>query len=161
MDGAHGRELGLVGGIKLPSRFFEKVEKTPTCWLWSGARSKGYGVFGIPKTRRNARAHRLSYLFHVGPIPIGLELDHLCRVPACVNPAHLEPVTHQINTARGVAGQATGRQMRSRTHCPSGHPYDKKNTRIRPNGSRVCMACHVVAKRRRRDARRAKGLKVT
>lgn len=79
-------------------------------------------------------AYRFAYEFLVGPIPDGLELDHLCRVRLCVNPAHLEPVTHAENNKRaGVA----------KTHCKWGHPYNEANTyrrRDRP-GNRQCRVC--------------------
>lgn len=70
------------------------------CWIWNGAISRyGYGVFN-PCHAKVERAHRRVYQELVGPIPEGLVLDHLCRVKACVNPAHLEPVTTQENTRR-------------------------------------------------------------
>lgn len=74
------------------------------CWLWTGATSpQGYGRFnaGLREDARNVLAHRWSYEHHVGPIPDGLDLDHLCRVRHCVNPEHLEPVTRQENVQRG------------------------------------------------------------
>jgi len=70
------------------------------CWLWSGARNRaGYGVIGINLASK--LAHRISYEAFVGPVPEGLELDHLCKTKACVNPAHLEPVTRAENVKRG------------------------------------------------------------
>lgn len=93
----------MGGSRKFPERFWAKVEKTETCWLWHGYRNKlGYGRVGDPKdTRRNVMAYRVAYELERGPIPPGFELDHLCRVPACVNPAHLEAVTHRENVMRG------------------------------------------------------------
>ena len=85
------------------ARFWSKVEKTETCWIWRGARDdKGYGSLGI--NGKILRAHRVSYEWLIGPIPEGLVLDHLCRVPPCVNPAHLEPVTQGENSRRGIRG---------------------------------------------------------
>jgi HNH endonuclease len=82
-------------------RFWAKVDKTESCWLWTGALAKGYGQFGGTRKQR-IQAHRWAYQELVGSIPEGLELDHLCRVRRCVNPAHLEPVTHSVNIMRSV-----------------------------------------------------------
>lgn len=81
-------------------RFWARFERAPDgCWLWTGPLySNGYGEFNFDG--RNRRAHRFAYDRLVGPIPDGLELDHLCRVRRCVNPAHLEPVTHEENVRR-------------------------------------------------------------
>lgn len=82
-------------------RFWTKVVKTDTCWLWTGhLNSKGYGQLNVGK--RLPMAHRLSYEWAVGEIPTGLVIDHLCRVRNCVNPDHLEPVTTAVNNARGL-----------------------------------------------------------
>jgi hypothetical protein len=91
------------------------------------------GVNAIP-----ARAYRITYETLVGPVPNGLELDHLCRVRACVNPGHLEPVTHRVNTLRGETVAA--RNARA-THCPAGHPYDEVNTYADRLGRRSCREC--------------------
>jgi hypothetical protein len=74
------------------------------CWLWRGPRN-GHGYGNIGRGGRGnglASAHRLSYELHVGPIPEGRDIDHLCRTPLCVNPAHLEPVSRGLNTHRGI-----------------------------------------------------------
>lgn len=88
----------------LADRFWEKVEKTETCWNWTASlNGNGYGQFALetwPLVLRGA--HRIAYLLVVGPIPEGLDLDHLCRNRRCVNPAHLEPVTRQVNLRRGT-----------------------------------------------------------
>lgn len=132
-------------------RFFQKVQKTEGCWLWTAALSHGYGRF-MRDDRTAAGAHRWSYEYHVGPIPDGLVLDHLCRTPACVNPAHLEPVTQGVNSTRRPVP----------THCPQGHPFDEANTYVnekphpysrRPN--RLCRACGAERARAKRAARKA------
>lgn len=81
-------------------RFWAKVKKTKTCWLWTAASSRGYGQLGINK--KLIYAHRFSYELHRGKIPQGLHIDHLCRVKKCVNPRHLEVVTQRQNTIRGI-----------------------------------------------------------
>ncbi|MGZ6854085.1 MAG: HNH endonuclease [Mycobacteriaceae bacterium] len=87
----------------------------------------------------------------VGPIPRGLELDHLCRNRRCVNPDHLEPVSHRENCHRAELGVAAADIMRSRTHCPRGHKYDQSNTYRTPKGYRVCRTCHRDRERSRRS----------
>lgn len=80
-------------------RFLAKVEKTPTCWLWTGTKNpNGYGRFS--HNGRTVQAHRFSYEMHIDTIPPGMQLDHLCRVRHCVRPNHLEPVTQQENLSR-------------------------------------------------------------
>jgi hypothetical protein len=82
-------------------RFWAKVNKTGDCWLWTAGLDKdGYGRFRVSPTRL-AKAHRFAYEVSVGPIPDGLEIDHLCFVRSCVRPQHLEAVTHDENLARG------------------------------------------------------------
>lgn len=80
--------------------FMTKVNKTESCWLWERGTNGGYGMYWF--RGRNIAAHRFAYEALVGPIPEGLELDHTCRVKRCVNPAHLEPVTHRENILRGA-----------------------------------------------------------
>lgn len=119
-------------------RFWEKVEKTDSCWLWHGARMRtGHGRFYDGNAR--IAAHRFSYTEMVGPIPEGLVLDHLCMNPPCVNPVHLEPVTSRENLARAVVAH---RPM----YCPQGHPYSEANTDNR-NGRRYCIACRTTRSR--------------
>ncbi len=120
------------------------------CWEWIGARWRlGYGKFNVGE--RRVAAHRFGYEMLVGPIPEGLDLDHLCRNPWCVNPDHLEPVTRTENTRRGIAGITNAARQRSISECPAGHPYDEENTYYAARGSRNCRACD----RQRRAERRA------
>jgi HNH endonuclease len=83
-------------------RFWEKVEQGEGCWLWTGAIDRGYGQF-VWNGRK--RAHRVAYELIIGPIPEGLELDHLCRNKSCVRPEHLEPVTKAENIRRQWASK--------------------------------------------------------
>lgn len=94
-----------------------------------------------------ASAHRWSYAVHVGPIPDGLDLDHLCRVRNCMNPEHLEPVTRQVNSARGE----TGKHMADRTHCPQGHERTPENTYRNIKGRQnECLPCRRERSRRKK-----------
>jgi hypothetical protein len=111
------------------------------CWVWTGAMLEcGYGFIAVAGKRK--LAHRLAYELAIGPIPDGLEIDHLCRVRSCINPSHLEPVSHQVNVKRGNAGKITGARNRAITHCPRGHAYSGDNLHITTRGSRWCRACH-------------------
>ena len=133
----------------LSERFWEKVDKTETCWLWTGATGGGSGYGQIWTYAGLGPAHRVAYLLLKGPIPHGLVLDHLCRTPACVNPDHLEPVTMRENILRGVGPSA---HWSKRTHCEHGHEYTPQNTYITPHGARNCRTCHreYEAARKRR-----------
>jgi len=140
-------------------RFWATVSPEPNtgCFLWTGTMSpKGYGRvwFG----GRMGAAHRVAYELVIGAIPSGLQLDHLCRVRCCVNPAHLEPVTNQENIRRGMSGC----HQRNRTHCPAGHEYAGANLHVRRRGRwviRICRACrreeNRVQKAKRRGEKRA------
>ena len=119
-------------------RFWSKVNKTKTCWLWIGSMtSLGYGQLYHNKT--TVSAHRIAYELCKGSIPKGLTIDHLCRVRHCVNPEHLEAVTGKENTLRGVGPSAINAK---KTHCPQGHPYSGNNLYIHPKRkSRMCRIC--------------------
>ncbi len=155
MNRARSRERGPSRKGDL-GRFWEKAFPEPNsgCWLWvGGLNQKGYGKFFYNK--RPAMAHRASYEMHVGPIPDGLELDHLCRVRCCVNPDHLEPVSSSENTKRGLTPALSRDRQLSKTHCPSGHPYSPENTYLRSNGDRSCRTCERDRKRIDMRRRRA------
>lgn len=124
----------------LEERFWPKVDKTSHpdgCWLWTGAKIKDYGIIHV-RGRKNVRTHRVAYELLVGPVPDGLELDHLCRNPPCCNPAHLEAVSHKVNSLRGESPWARNAR---KTHCKRGHPFDEANTYVRTTGDRACRKC--------------------
>jgi hypothetical protein len=126
-----------------PTRFEERVEVLDTgCWFWAGAKThNGYGVFNDGGW---VRAHRWAYEHFIAPIPSELTIDHLCRIPSCVNPTHLEPVTVRENTLRSpVAPTAVNAR---KTHCKRGHPFDQMNTLVRLTG-RGCKTCLRERKR--------------
>jgi hypothetical protein len=118
------------------------VDAETGCWVWQRAKNaKGYGrvLIGsrVDGTRRVVYAHRLSYELHVGPVPDGLDLDHLCRNTSCCNPAHLEPVTRRENVLRGEAPAA--KQWRL-GECNRGHAFTPENTYVN-KGKRYCRTC--------------------
>lgn len=76
-------------------RFWQKVDKTDSCWNWTAARFNGYGIFRFQGAARIA--HRISYTWRFGPIPEGIEIDHMCHNRSCVNPEHLRPATKILN----------------------------------------------------------------
>jgi hypothetical protein len=121
------------------ARFWSRVEKTDSCWLWRGTvNSNGYGVLRVDcvsgSKGRLIFTHRYAYEQIKGAIPDGLFLDHLCRVRHCCNPNHLEAVTAQINTDRGLRAK--------RERCIHGHEMSGDNVYLRPDtGGRQCLAC--------------------
>lgn len=140
----------LLSVSDVEQRFWKHVKNGPIpdyrpdlgpCVLWTGALNpKGYGQIntGSTATRRSVvkQAHRVAYELFVGPIPDGLQIDHLCRVRSCVRPSHLEVVTAVENIRRG------SNMGKRKPYCPQGHPYDEANSYIAPNGDRSCRACN-------------------
>jgi len=138
-----GGKLGSKWGLDPENlRFWSKVDASGPCWEWTAAIGKtgGYGKYSyrLDGKVKYVYAHRYAYHVLVGPVPDGLELDHLCRNRKCVNPDHLDPVTRRENVRRGVG--PTGRNM-GKTHCPFGHEYTKENTYKLKSGVRQCKMC--------------------
>jgi hypothetical protein len=130
------------------AKFFERIDESGECWLWTGAKTKGgYANFTV-YPRRTCYAHRASYEHFVGPIPEGLFIDHLCRVRHCVNPAHLEAVTMRENLLRSPVTMTS--RNAARTHCNHGHEFTPENTYWK-SGWRSCRRCHLDRDQRKRD----------
>lgn len=139
----------------LPERIASKIQIDESgCWCWIASQNKsGYALLRWNGSTR--RAHRVVYQLLVGEIPAGLQLDHLCRVRHCVNPAHLEPVTQRENLLRGDTIPA---KHATKTHCPKGHPLAGDNLvcwRLQ-RGQRDCLTCHREYQRERQRAYRAR-----
>lgn len=119
-------------------RFMRQVEiiQSSGCWEWQGTLQKnGYSTFGLEA--KSLRGHRWSYEHFIGPIPEGLQIDHLCRNRSCVNPEHLEPVTARENSRRAM-----------RASCVNGHPFSEENTYMH-GGRRYCRTCRSARNRAR------------
>lgn len=131
-------------------RLSSKTEVDGDCWIWRGA-VNDHGYPYVKVAGKAVRAHRLAYQDFAGDIPLGLELDHTCKIRRCINPAHLEPVTKLVNLRRGDSHKhgGGGRFQAAKTHCPRGHPYSKENTKVTKSGGRACRECHRACDRAR------------
>lgn len=153
----------LAAYAQLPENLLARLEVQPNgCWLWTGGVKSGgyvnYRVNGV-----STLGHRFVYETLFGPVPDGLEIDHTCHngtgCPGgacvhrrCLNPDHLEAVTHRVNTLRGNGPFADRARQ---THCIRGHEFNEKNTYVRKNGTRWCLMC----KQLRRKEARARGVR--
>jgi hypothetical protein len=132
------------------------------CWVWNwNVGPDGYGR--VPRGRRGSAipAHRLAYEYAKGPIPEGLQIDHLCRVKGCINPAHLEAVTASTNVLRGLVPVTASAHMKAvrarqtavpRTHCARGHELTAENVYVERQHrggppTRKCRECKLIARR--------------
>lgn len=132
--------------VPIEDRFWNKVIKFGNngCWLWiAGKNNYGYGCISqsINGHKTHYYAHRLAYTWLVGPIDSALELDHLCRNRACVNPAHLEQVSAKTNILRGAGLAAINAK---KTHCPHGHDISDRCNIYVYEGKRHCKACRRI-----------------
>lgn len=117
------------------------------CWCWTGAVfSKVNGKYAQIRMTSNEKksclryAHRVSYEHFVGPVPEGKELDHLCRNTLCINPQHLEPVTHKENMLRRVDI--------NKKYCKHGHKMEDDNVYLNPKGARECRTCRKISQKK-------------
>lgn len=139
-------------GHTVTERFWAKVVQDGDCWLWSGQNfsQEGYGKFSI-SAGEVKYAHLWAWEHMVGSVPDGLELDHLCLNKACVNPAHLEPVTHDINMQRALFPKFGS----SADACRNGHQRTPENrvkrSKPRPGVSGECKICNRERERARRE----------
>lgn len=135
--------------ISVEERFLAKVAKRESgCWEWTAyIRPNGYGHFG--RGGVVVMAHRASYALFVGPIPPGLEIDHVCNNRRCVNPAHLRAVTHRENTL-AAHSDCTAAVLARSTHCKQGHALTPENV-YRYGRIRKCRPCALDRAHRQRQ----------
>ena len=120
----------------ISDRVLKKIDLTDDCWLWTGSGTGGKEDYGrVYHDGTRSMAHRYIYEQTVGPIPEGLQLDHLCRTPRCVNPDHLEPVTASENARRKW-------EHIEITHCKRGHEFTEENTARDHRGHKRCRECN-------------------
>lgn len=128
-----------------------RLDHATGCHEWTKTiTGGGYGYLVVDGANRPA--HRYAYELAFGPIPAGLQIDHLCRNRKCCNPAHLEAVTQRTNILRGVGVSAINL---AKTHCPAGHPYVEGNIYYEgaQRAFRRCRECRLAQTRRRRLTR--------
>ena len=123
-------------------RFWDKVVKTDSCWLWTAGtfgRTGDYGCFYLTGGRKAIGAHIWSWEQVNGPVPEGLVLDHLCEVKLCVRPDHLNPTTHQLNILKGTSPSAVNSR---KMVCNRGHSLE--DAHVLKGGRRDCRKCRVI-----------------
>lgn len=139
------------------TNLMRRVDKTAECWLWTGTIKSRYGLYcawdASRKVKINLPAHRAVWMALRGAIPEGMELDHLCKNPICVNPNHLEPVTRDENQRRSANPSSVNGK---KAICVRGHLLDGTNLYLQPNGYRQCRECRRL-RWERYEARRKAG----
>lgn len=142
----------ILSSEEIEDRFDRSWMPEPNtgCWIWARAlNDKGYGRFCYNWTVE--RAHRVAWKIYRGEIPIGMQIDHLCRNRFCVNPNHLEVVTQQENIRRGEAGVVTKQKQKAKTHCVRGHAYEGSNLyEWERRGWRQCRKCQEINRQKRK-----------
>lgn len=142
----------IDGKYPVDDRFWSKVDASGDCWEWTAATAgRGYGHLVVAGVDRYA--HRVAWEMLVGPIPEGLQLDHLCRNIRCVNPDHLEPVTRQENIRRAFPRRGVNHRNAQKTHCKRGHLLAGSN--LVPAEHRYCRECRNLRDRREYRLQRA------
>lgn len=146
---ATGSPMGANRPTVRSEALLSKVDTFGEHWMWTGSKLEGYGIFNWKDGKM--KAHRAVHELLEGPIPEGLELDHLCEITLCVRPSHLEAVTHRINILRGHSPAAKNAR---KTHCINGHEYTPESAYERPGGGRRCRPCRNKRERKAPDAER-------
>lgn len=124
--------------------FWAKVDCSGAHWIWKGATDrKGYGNFRVSKDSVN-KAHIFAYVLFKGPIPKGMQVDHECNIPACVNPSCLRLLDNAANNARSSSPSAVNAR---KTHCIRGHALEGENLLRRKDGYRGCRTCQNLRRR--------------
>ena len=140
-------------------RILSKISTGKNCWEWKAYKKpSGYGICQFRK--KVQMAHRAMYELFVEDIPIGKQIDHLCRNRSCVRPSHLEVVDQRTNILRGNGYYAVNSR---KTTCPKGHLYTSENTKIQTSDSgkeRICRICHRRRKRNYRFMKRRESFRV-
>jgi hypothetical protein len=138
----------------MAERLLKRSYRTESgCLVWDGSvGSTGYGQLPTSHPKRSVVAHRAAYEAWIGPIPDGLQIDHLCRNRRCIEPTHLEAVTPRENLLRSSAPNAIAAR---RSTCKNGHEWTDATTYRTKKGSRVCRTCHRLYERARYQPRKA------
>jgi hypothetical protein len=150
------RDAVEPGDSRLPERFWLKVRINPItgCWPWVAARGTTGGYAQYKHDGSMKYAHKVAYEVLVGEVPPETpDLDHLCEVRHCVNPDHLEPVTHKENVMRG---QGWAPILAARRYCQNGHEFTADNIYIDPrrSGTRACRQCRYESTKKFNEKKR-------
>ena len=151
---SRSNRITTTSKMHVPAEYEKRIVRVPEsgCWVWTGYLQKnGYGEYP-----RHRAAHRTLFEIVRGPVASHLDLDHLCRVRCCVNPHHLEPVTHKENVQRGEAGHYKKKLWADAATCKAGHPWTEESTYIRPDtGLRGCRICRSATSKKYQESKRA------
>lgn len=139
-------EIRVIRLTNLEGPVSSKRPDLGRCWIWKGRKtSDGYALIKTGGRRGGVTlAHQVPWIALHGPKPKGMQLDHLCQIRHCVNPAHLECVTPKVNNQRSASPSANNYR---KTHCKNGHEFTKENTHLCANGQRACKICRAALRR--------------